>query len=198
MRHRWQMCTSTIIRPVRTPVANAYAERWIAPCAASSSTAPSSGTAGTSNSFCVNTSSTTTRAAPTAASANTPPTITAASPIDPASRSDDPGLRRAHQRIPPSILNHRPTTATPAPTRLLRRARSRPEAAPTLPIVHRTCFRHVQVQMFELRLQRRREPQPLEATTVGRRPLRFVLRASRLCETPVGLLRRLDPFARSP
>ncbi len=83
-----------------------------APCAASSSTAPSSGTANNSNSSSATTSSTTTRTDPTAAR----PTRTRQSrrrrvsawPADPTT----PDLRRTHQRVPPSSLNHprqRPT-----------------------------------------------------------------------------------------
>ncbi len=82
------------------------------PCAASSSTAPSSGIAGSSNGSCASTSSTTTRTDPTAASANAHPTTPKSSSIGPADRSDntppvpDSSTSTATQPEPPQ---HRPT-----------------------------------------------------------------------------------------
>ena len=81
---------ATIIRtPPRTPSRTPMRNAGSAPCAASSSTAPSSGTADNSNSCYATTSSTTTPTGRTAASANAHPTIAASSSIGPASRSDD-------------------------------------------------------------------------------------------------------------
>ena len=102
---------SSALRPTprsRMRTRNAGSE----PCAASSSTAPSSGIAGSSNGSCASTSSTTTRTDPAAASANAHPTTPKSSSIGPADRSDttppvpDSSTSTAKQPEPPQ---HRPT-----------------------------------------------------------------------------------------
>src|SRR5207248_1575144 len=81
---------TTIIRtPPYTPVAKAYAERWVGTVRRELWTAPSSGTTDTSNSSCTTTSRTTTTTGPTAPSGNARPTLARSSNIRPANRSDD-------------------------------------------------------------------------------------------------------------
>ena len=104
---------ATIIRtPPYTPVANAYAERWVGTVRRELSTAPSSGTTRTSNSSSPSTSSTTTRTGPTGSLGQRAPDNhdsrrVSARPADPTT----PHLQRTHQRVPPRSLNHqqRPT-----------------------------------------------------------------------------------------
>jgi putative transposase len=141
---------TTIIRtPPYTPVANAYAERWVGTVRRELWTAPSSGTAHTSRSSCATSSSTTTPTDPTAASVNAHPTPAKSSPTGPASRSDD---------TPPATDSSTSTTKQPEPPRQRPTEREpltfdapAPRQTPERSNRHgrprtRTRFRHPQVQ----------------------------------------------------
>jgi hypothetical protein len=80
----------TVIRtPAYTPVANAFAERWVGTSVASSATGPSSGTDDTSNNCFATMPSITTHTARTARSRNAHRTTAKSSSTGPADRSDD-------------------------------------------------------------------------------------------------------------
>jgi hypothetical protein len=115
-----------------------------APSAANCATAPSSGTAETSNGSSPNTSSTTTRTAPTAASANAHQTMPKSSRIGPASRANDtpPAADSSTSTAKqPERLRQRPThhlyvsfdAPAPPPTRRHQRRRRSPNTPNAFP-----------------------------------------------------------------
>jgi hypothetical protein len=134
---------TTIIRTQPyTPVANAFAERWVGTVRrASSATEPSSGTTDTSNNCCATTSSTTTPTAPIARSANAHRTPARSSSTGPADRCDDtpPATDSSTSTTRPEPTEHRPTnTVTSTSTRRL--PRYRPSEASAAPIANTIAF----------------------------------------------------------
>jgi hypothetical protein len=160
-----------LTRRSRTRTQNDGSERY----AASSWTAPSSGTARTSSCSYASTSSTTTPTDPTAASDNAHPTIAKSLSIGPANRSDD---------TPPATDSSTSTAKQPEPSPQRPANRERinfgapnPGQRPTTSTKHRspharTHFRHPQAsRACAIRPNRPSLPHCVLRPSVRRRPL---------------------------